>query len=191
MKYIGDRHYWDEKFENKSDKPLSPEKSIIENMEYFKKGTVLDIACGDGRNTFFLLEKGFKVTGIDFSYKALKRLEKFAKLINCTVNTQQIDLCEKNALKDIGTFDNIVINHYRINKEQLKEIENIITDDGILFICGFGHKHKVDAKIRKEDLIQPTDFNVLDKSLELIKYEENEDERGFFVTYIFQKMKKL
>ncbi len=181
MNYIGDKHYWNEKFENRSDKPLRPEKSIIENIEYFKKGTVLDIACGDGRNTLFLLEKGFKVTGIDFSYKALKRLEKFAKLINCTVNTKQIDLCEKNALKDIGTFDNIVINHYRINKEQLKEIENIIADDGILFICGFGHKHKVDAKIRKEDLIQPTDFNELDKSLELIKYDENEDERGFCI----------
>ena len=28
----------------------------------FKCGTILDIACGDGRNVLFLAEKGFKVT---------------------------------------------------------------------------------------------------------------------------------
>jgi hypothetical protein len=57
-----------------------------------------------------------------------------------------------------------------------------------LFICGFGHKHKVDCKIREEDLIQPSDFEDLKKSFDLIKYVENEDERGFFVTYIFRKI---
>lgn len=190
MNYMGNKEYWDEKFENRSDKPLSPEKAIIENVECFKKGSMLDIACGDGRNTLFLLEKGFKVTGVDFSIKALERLDKFAKTNNYFVNTKQIDLSTPNSLKDIGVFDNIIINHYRLNKEQLADIEKHITDDGILFVCGFGYKHKIDSKIRKEDLIQPTDFEVLDKSFELIKYYENEDERGFFVTYIFLKKKR-
>ena len=36
-------------------------------------------------------------------------------------------------------------------------IKDHLTDEGILFVCGFGHKHKVDSKIRKDDLIQPTD----------------------------------
>lgn len=189
MEYMGDKEYWDEKFVNRSDKLLSPEKSVTENIRYLKKGSVLDIACGDGRNALFLIENGFKVTGVDFSSKALERLEMFAQKNNYSVNTKQIDLSMANSLKNIGTFDNILINHYRLSKDQFADIENHVTDEGILFICGFGHKHKVDSKIRKEDLIQPTDFEDINKSFELIEYIESQDDRGFFVTYIFRKIK--
>ncbi|MCY6483898.1 methyltransferase domain-containing protein [Clostridium aestuarii] len=153
MEYMGNKEYWDDKFANRNDNPLSPEKSIVENVVYFKKGTILDIACGDGRNSLFLLKKGFRVTGVDFSTKALERLNMFAQRNNYLVNTMQIDLSIPNSLKNIRVFDNIVINHYRLNKEQLEKIESHITDGGILFICGFGYKHQVDSKIRKEDLI--------------------------------------
>lgn len=186
---MGDKEYWDKKFNNRSDRQLSPEKSIVENMVCFKKGSILDIACGDGRNALFFIENGFEVTGVDFSSEALQRLDIFAKRNGYSVNTKQIDLSIPNSLKDIGVFDNVLINHYRLNKEQLEHIKNHISDYGILFICGFGYKHKVDSRIRKEDLIQPTDFEDINKSFKLIKYIENKDDRGFFVTYIFQKKK--
>lgn len=190
MEYMGNKEYWEDKFANRSDNLLSPEKSLIDNFTYLKKGSVLDLACGDGRNTLFLLDKGFQVTGVDFSSKALERLREFAKRRNYLINTEQIDLSVHNSLKHIGIFDNIIINHYRLNQDQLNEIKNHITDDGILFICGFGDNHKVDLKIRKEDLIQPTDFDHIKKSFQLIEYIENQDDRGFFVTYIFQKIKR-
>lgn len=185
MEYMGNKEYWDEKFLNRSDMPLSPEKSVVDNVKYFKMGTVLDIACGDGRNTLFLIKNGFNVTGVDFSSNALARLEMFAKRNDYLVNTEQIDLSITNSLKDIGIFDNILISHYRLSKDQLADIKNHITDNGILFICGFGPSQKIGSKIRNEDLIHPTDFEDITKSFELINYIEDEDERGVFVTYIF------
>lgn len=187
MDYIGNKKYWDEKFINRSDKLLAPEKSLVENIALFKKGSVLDIACGDGRNSIYLIENGFKITAIDFSIIALKRLKIFAKKSNYSVSTKQIDLSVKNSLKELNIFDNVVINHYRLNKTQFADIKNHITENGLLFICGFGHKHKVDSKIRQEDLIQPNDFEDIGDFFELIKYVESEDDRGFFVTYIFRK----
>ncbi|WP_130806159.1 class I SAM-dependent methyltransferase [Senegalia massiliensis] len=187
MEYMGDKRFWDEKFANRNDNPLSPEKSLVDCVRYFKEGTILDIACGDGRNSLFLLKEGFKVTGVDFSIKALERLQMFAKRSNYVVNTVRIDLSKLNSLNDIGVFDNILINHYRLSKEGLADIENHISDNGILFVCGFGHKHQVDSKIRKQDLIQSSDFEDVKKSFELVKYIEDKDERGFFVTYIFRK----
>lgn len=189
MEYMGNEKYWDDKFSSRGDNLLGPEKSIVESLEYLKKGSVLDIACGDGRNAVYLLKNGFKVTGVDFSNKALERLESFANRNNYFVNTKQIDLNEPNALKNIGMFDNIIINHYRLNKKQFLDIENQITDGGILFVCGFGHKHQVDSKIRKQDLIQQDDFEYIYKSFELLRYFENQDDIGFFVTYIFRKVK--
>jgi len=190
MEYMGNEKYWNEKFTNRINKLLSPERSVVENIAAFKMGSVLDIACGDGRNAMFMIKNGFKVTGVDFSNKALERLKMFAETNNYFVNTKQIDLSIINSLKDIGMFDNILINHYRLNKDQLKDIKNHLTDDGILFICGFGNKHKVDSKIKKEDLIQSTDFENINKSFEMIKYIENEDDRGFVVTYIYRKIKR-
>jgi SAM-dependent methyltransferase len=191
MEYMGDKEYWEKKFANRSDHPLSPEKTIVENIACFKKGSILDIACGDGRNTLFFLENGFEATGVDFSSKALERLRMFAKRNKYIVGTEQIDINMPNALRDIGVFDNVVINHYRLNKKQLEEIKSHIAEDGILFICGFGYKHQVDSKIRKEDLIQSTDFENIKKSFALMKYIENQDDRGFFVTYIFRKKKEV
>lgn len=187
MEYMGNKEYWDEKFNQRGDKPLSSETSLVDNFNLFKEGSVLDLACGDGRNTLFLLENNFKVTGADFSSKALQRLNQFVKNLNYSVKTKQIDLSIPNALVNVGVFDNILINHYRLNQENLGDIENYITDNGILFISGFGDKHKIDEKIREEDLIQASDFQILEKTFHLIKYTEYEDNRGFLVTYIFQK----
>jgi len=189
MEFIGNKNYWDEKYASRGDQPLSPEKSLVENAEYLKNGSVLDIACGDGRNTLFLLEKGFTVTGVDFCDQALARLKMFADQKNYIVDTKQVDLSLANSLEDIGIFDNIIINHYKLREEQLANLKNHLSDGGILFVCGFGSKHTVDAKVRKEDLIQTTDFDEVQKAFELIKYAEDQDDRGYFVTYIFRKLK--
>ncbi len=149
MEYMGNKKYWDEKFANRSDDPLSPEKTLVGNITYFKKGTILDIACGDGRNALFLLEKGFRVTGVDFSSKALERLNMFAKINNYTINTMQIDLIKPNSLNDIGIFDNILINHYRLSKEELTDIKNHISDKGFYLFVGLGISIKLILELEK------------------------------------------
>lgn len=188
MDYIGDERYWDNNFGSRGDKPLSPERVLVESVKYFKNGTVLDIACGDGRNTLFLLEKGFKVKGIDFSTKALIRLKQFAERANLKVETELVDLSKEDAFKSIGIYDNILINHFRLEEKLLVQLRTHLSTGGILLVSGFGHNHKPDLKIRYEDLIQPSDFKALKEDFELIHYDECEDERGFFVTYIFRKI---
>lgn len=190
MEYMGNEEFWNQRFMDRDDKPLHPEKTLVDNIEYFKQGTILDIACGDGRNALFLLKNGFKVTGIDFSNKALYRLKKFANRSNYDIHTEQIDLSKLECLNGIGMFDNVLVNHYRLSRGILKTMENHISYHGILFISGFGHRHKIDSRIRKKDLIYPTDFEDVKESFELVKYIENEDERGFFVTYIFRRLSR-
>lgn len=187
MEYMGDKTYWDSKFEIRGNSLLSPEKALVDNIGYLNKGTILDVACGDGRNTLYLLQNGFDVTGIDFSNKALERLNTFANRVGYEVKTKQVDLSISNSLNELKNFDNIIINHYRASKEVLREISKHLKNGGILFICGFGYKHKVDSKIKDEELIIKSDFKEIKDMFDLIKYEEIEDERGFFVIYILKK----
>lgn len=54
-----------------------PEDYIHEVMERFdKEGTVLDAGCGNGVNTLRLLEKGFRVIGVDQSQEMLSKARK-------------------------------------------------------------------------------------------------------------------
>ncbi|MBM7613786.1 class I SAM-dependent methyltransferase [Alkaliphilus hydrothermalis] len=187
MEYMGNKEFWNKKFIKRGNVLLNPESSLVGNITYFKKGSVLDLACGDGRNDLFLLQEGFKVTGVDFSEEALTRLKDFAKQANYSVNTLQADLNSADFLKDLGVFDNIVINHYRFSPNLLGDLAKHISKDGVLFICGFGHKHRVDDRIKKEDLIQPSDLESLKNSFQQIKEIVSDDERGFIITYLYRR----
>jgi 2-polyprenyl-3-methyl-5-hydroxy-6-metoxy-1,4-benzoquinol methylase len=189
MEYMGNKEFWDEKFASRGNQLMNPEPALVENIQYLKRGRLLDIACGDGRNTMYLLEQGFQVTGVDFSREALDRLSYFARMKNYKVDTKQIDLSKEDSFSTLGTYDSIIINHYRLDAEKLIQLEHHLSDGGVLFISGFGHKHHVDSKIRSEDLIMPNDFTIIEESFELLKYSEIVNEIGFLVTYVFIKIK--
>ncbi len=70
---------WNKRYENPT---IQYRRSIEFNVisKNIKKGDkVLDVGCGSGRHTFFLLEKGCNVTGIDISLKMLEVLERKAE----------------------------------------------------------------------------------------------------------------
>lgn len=186
MEYMGNKAYWEEKFKCRGDKILEPENALVKHLKCLQPGSVLDVACGDGRNTLFLAEKGFRVTGIDFSEKALERLKNFALKSNLSVISKQVDLSKQTAFYDLGMFDNIIVNHYRLQKHQLYELKKHLNNQGVLFVSGFGEKHTIDSKIRKEDLILSSDFDEIKKDFDLIRFDEHQDERGAFVMYIFR-----
>lgn len=187
MEYMGDTTFWDKKFAVRGETLIAPESKLEENLHLLTKGKVLDLACGDGRNTMYCLENGFEVTGVDFSIEALQRLRKFANNKGYDVETKQVDLSVNDPFVDMGVFNNIIVNHYRLGKEQIKALMSHIAPGGILFVNGFGHDHSVDDRIREQDLIIKSDFQELEDHFTLVKYEEYSDSRGFFVTYIYQK----
>jgi len=187
MTYMGNKVFWDQKFSERSNKALAPEAVIIKYSELLKGGSVLDIACGDGRNSLYLTEKGFEVTGIDFSPAALDRMKGFAEKKQYDITAIEMDLSQPTSMEQLGIYDNCVVSHYKLDEATLLKLKNHIKPDGILIITGFGHKHICDERITTDDLIYRDDFLVLKEAFELINYEESIDERGFFTTYVFQR----
>ena len=68
-----DKQRWNEKY---LVAPMPQETSDIlkDNIHLAKQGRALDIACGTGRNTHFLADKGFIVDAVDFSDYALGKI---------------------------------------------------------------------------------------------------------------------
>lgn len=112
-------------------------------------------------------------------------------MINLSVKAEQIDLSKGDSLDSIGTFENIVINHYRLTKDQLSKIHKNIKDKGVLFICGFSKEHICNERIKIKDLIHKFDLDNLYINFNLVKVIETENKNNNFVTYIFMKKQNM
>jgi len=64
-----------------------PRRILVDLVEkgLIKEGKVLDICCGAGTNAVYLAEKGFQVTGIDISSKAIEYARRKAEEKNVNV----------------------------------------------------------------------------------------------------------
>jgi SAM-dependent methyltransferase len=86
---------WDERYRNNdmSDKP--PEPVVVAHAGRLQPGAALDVACGLGRHTIWLAERGWRVTAVDYSSVALNDLRPRA---SPSVEIVQADL-------EAGEFD--------------------------------------------------------------------------------------
>lgn len=185
--YMGEKLFWENKFLNRKNELMDPDEFLINKVDYLKKGSVLDIACGDGRNSIFLSENGFKVTGVDFSNEALKRLLVFSKERSQIIKIKKLDVSQNNFLDALEIFDNIIINHYKIPLNQLLKLHYKLKKNGILYICGFGEKNKINNGLRKEDLLLKSDINKILDYYDLISFLDKKNDFGYIVQYILKK----
>jgi len=69
-----------------------PNTFLVENVERLKKGRVLCVAEGEGRNAVFLARKGFDVTAVDSSSVGLKKAERLAEENGVRIRTIVSDM---------------------------------------------------------------------------------------------------
>jgi SAM-dependent methyltransferase len=50
-----------------------PSRFLVREVDGLAPGRALDLACGEGRNTIWLAERGWQVTGVDFSTVGLEK----------------------------------------------------------------------------------------------------------------------
>jgi SAM-dependent methyltransferase len=63
---------------------LIPDKSI---------GRIIDLGCGEGRDSLWLADQGYDVTGVDVAAAALDRARSIAKAKNLTLRLLERDVC--------------------------------------------------------------------------------------------------
>jgi ubiquinone/menaquinone biosynthesis C-methylase UbiE len=117
---------------------------IKDAIEFFKQNNVkhvLDLGCGTGRHTKYLLKKGFNVRGCDVSEKALEIMEdKFPEV--------EVKNCDMTALAyNDNSFDAVfchhVIQHGKMEdiKKVASEISRVTKKKGILFLVALSINH--------------------------------------------------
>jgi ubiquinone/menaquinone biosynthesis C-methylase UbiE len=122
---------------------FTPTKTLVDFLHEWKptKGLkAVDMGCGEGRDSIFLANEGFDVTGVDSSRSGIKRAKTRAKAERANVNFIVADVT-KLPMKD-GTYDlsiNIaclqMIIHQHARDKHLREAHRVLGNGGTYFSC--------------------------------------------------------
>jgi tellurite methyltransferase len=165
---IEDKERWNKRF---VEFPMPDEVSKIVEKHISKAniGQAIDIACGTGRNTHFLVDKGFMVDAVDISDYALSRVKKSA-----TINKIDADLDKYNMAPN--KYD-LIVNINYLNRRLVSQMKDALKAGGVVifetFILAHGdYKHEtmnLDYLLRKNELLHSF------IGLDIIYYEERDD----------------
>jgi len=142
----GENFAWQEIFQREGEKGRDAFPDIQENLpeivETFKKAgvkNVLDLGCGQGRHSLYLAENGMNVSGIDFSNAGVEQTQKKLAVKGLNGYFRQGDIYDRLPYPD-SSLDAIVstqtIDHNYIEKirELIREMERVLTPNGMIFI---------------------------------------------------------
>lgn len=90
----------------------APTILLVETLEKLPPGTAIDLACGAGRNAVYLAARGWTVTAVDGSERAIKLVEQRAAARGVRVHTRVSDLTNPDFTIPPDAFDLVLIAYY-------------------------------------------------------------------------------
>lgn len=178
-----DKIKWNKKYQDKPEllKKRKPSSKLVEIIDQIKGDKALEIACGTGRNSIFLAQKGFTVDALDISEVALEVLDKkgFAN-----IQTKIVDLEEYTPTQN--SYDLIVKTNY-LERKLIPSLLKALKEDGIILIETYmDHPDNQKQRSNPDFLLKKDELkSFFDDSFEIIEYEEFNNEN-----YEIFKMRK-
>jgi SAM-dependent methyltransferase len=93
---------------------------LVMEAEGLRPGRALDLACGEGRNAVWLAERGWEVTGVDFSGVGLQKAEKLAESRGVSADWIAADLLDYHPQP--RAFDLVLIFYLQIAEPERTQI---------------------------------------------------------------------
>ena len=164
---IEDKERWNKRYKEKPFRtwvePLLEKYVDIANVGY-----ALDIACGEGRNTHFLADKGFEVDAVDLSDYALSQVKDDLRIHKIEADLDFYSL-EKNK------YD-LVVNINYLNRRFFHQIKEALKPEGVVIFETFIIAHgDFDNPQNPEYLLRRNELLHAFIDLDIIYYEERLD----------------
>ncbi|MGD9570162.1 MAG: class I SAM-dependent methyltransferase [Sedimentibacter sp.] len=133
---------WEDSYKNvKQLWGTEPDLKLIQYFDKIKKGNVLDLGIGEGRNSIPFALSGFNIDGVDISETALTRCKEIFSELDADINLFNSDLRNYNIKKSNYT---LIIAANALNFFKREDIEAIIEnikgglkEQGVLYLSVF------------------------------------------------------
>ena len=134
-----------------------PNRRFAAEVEGLEPGRALDLACGEGRNAVWLAERGWRVTGVDFSDVALAKAAELAASRGVEVDRVVADVLDYRP--DARAFDLVAVLYLQLPRDELlhalETAADAVAPGGTLLVLGLdttnltrGHGGPEDASVR-------------------------------------------
>lgn len=121
------------------------------------RGQALDLACGEGRNTIWLAERGWQATGVDFSRIAIERARRLAARRGVDVRFIEADVTTWTP--EPGAYALVLVAYLQVPTDDLEKVWAVaakaLEKGGELFLIGHARRNL------DEGVGGPRDRNVL------------------------------
>ncbi len=94
-----------------------PNRFLVSETDGLTPGSVLDLACGEGRNAIWLAEQGWRATGVDFADVGIAKAREFAasRGVECKWLVADLTTYEPSA----GEFDLVILFYLHLPQHEL------------------------------------------------------------------------
>ena len=165
---ITDADRWNRRYQSLTyDKLNQPRRILVENQNILpRSGKALDIACGLGQNSRFLLKKGLDVVAVDISINALNRLHKSEPEVNAVLADLDSFILPTN-------YFSVITNFYYFDAQLFGILSEKLIKGGIIFIESLT-ENMIDIKpdIEKDHLLKPGELIFYFNKLAVLYYYE-------------------
>lgn len=129
------------------------------------QGSVLDVACGNGRHVRFLAAQGLRVTGVDRDEAALAPLRGEAEVVVADLENGPWPLGDRQ-------FDAVVVTNY-LWRPLWPQLLRSLAPGGVWIYETFARGHeRLGRPSRPEFLLQPGELLQVSSGLRVVAYED-------------------
>ena len=166
-----DRDKWNQRYAEDSYRKSNPVSLLSEWLPRVPPGKALDVACGAGRNAFFMAEAGYRVDAIDISHQGLKLAAHKAAENGLDVNWIEHDLDQP------FVFDrdyNLIVVLWYVNLPLIEQLCDCLAP-GAYLLC---EEHlRSDAEVigpgNPDFRVSPGSLRAAVSTLDLLLYQES------------------
>lgn len=181
-----DKIKWNEKHLAKRGHHLA-DGFLQAHIAELKKGKALDLACGRGRNAFFMAQNGFETLGVDYSDIGINITKIEAMKRGLSLQTLVADLDQPTFLLDEAPFSSIVCINFKPKTELLQLIPELLIEGGSFLLCSFNDLQALKTPFPLEKALQQDEFIQYWNTLETMIHQRFTDETGERDGYVFRK----
>jgi len=180
-----DINHWEQKYSGDGFEPnRDPSALLTEWLDDRPPGSALDLACGTGRNALYLAGKGYAVSAVDSSPRAIELAEQAARKKGLKINWIVADL-DDYAIRE--QYDLIIISFFYPDRNLVPSIVNALKKGGLLlYENNMLSPSAPEEEARKHSFhLKPGELPQIFKDLKVIRYEERRvDEEGGRSSYL-------
>lgn len=156
--------FYDQIFAAQPKFQTTPSALLVEAIQKRQPGKALDVAMGQGRNSIYLAQQGWNVTGFDVSAEGLAQARKLASAAGVTIQT--VLASDEEFDFGVEAWDLIAI-LYPIEKRSVYRARKALKPGGIVVVeCS--HKEGANAPFEFETNELPKIFD----GFRIVKYED-------------------